>query len=99
MLELIETDADFKFIVKEMLRLELSLQSARLKQKESMGGSEGVTTFVILKGLHDDNDRLKEMGVTQIDGVDIAQIQNAINPSAEPKIERLEEEIARPEGG
>jgi len=97
MLELFETDADFKFAVKEMLKLESSMQSARIKRDPVGGGGGRVTTFVILKGLQTE-DEVMGTGV-QSKTLDLQQIANAYNPSAQPKIDRPEEEISRPEGG
>lgn len=94
LLDLMSNDADFKFAMKELMKIEASIASAKIRSKEAQQLSN-TTTFVILKGLHDDVVGLK----VKSDGViDMAQVQDAINPSSEPRIE-FKEEMARPEGG
>lgn len=79
-------------MVKELLKIESSLLAAEIKTKEYNRGGNQVT-FVILQGLQTAADVVKKS-----DGLDIDQIENALNPEAAPKI-AYEEEIARPEEG
>jgi hypothetical protein len=85
----------FGFLVKELLKIETALMSAKIRSKESGMGSN-VTTFVILKGLDDEKNIVN--GIVDITGrgVDVAQIRDAINPTAEQKIEPNEPEVEGP---
>lgn len=92
LLDLMSNDADFKFAMKELMRIEASIASAKIRSKDSPQDGN-TTTFVILKGLHDDVVGVK---AKSDDVIDMDQVQDAINPSSEPRIE-LKEEMVRPE--
>jgi hypothetical protein len=75
---LMESDAEFKFVVKELLKIEASLMAAQSRKEGSTGESGNQCVFVILKGLETDKEIL---GLTsETSGLDIKQIQHALNP-------------------
>jgi hypothetical protein len=81
LLKLIKSDDKLLLaMVKELMKIEASLMSTELKNKEFGGGN--TVTFVVLKGLHDEVPEI--MGTDKT--VDLAQVANAINPTAEKKI-------------
>jgi hypothetical protein len=93
LMELMKNDADFKFAMKELMKIESSIASAQVKSKEL--GNGNMTTFVVLKGLHSD----PSMDIKKVNGViDFAQVSDAFSPTTEKKI-AYEEEMVRPEGG
>lgn len=94
LVKMMANDKDFKFAMKELLRLASAAKVARIKTKENGGGNGNVTTFVILKGLHDEVVMTAERANSDID---LDQIRDAVNPTSEPKI-AYEPEIERPEG-
>jgi hypothetical protein len=81
--ELMNDDKEFKFIVKELLKIEASLLSAKIrKEGDNDGGKGGVgqqNFFVVLKGLEDEKKLLSDAGVVD-KTVDMKQIQRAMNP-------------------
>lgn len=78
LVELMEADTEFKFMVKELMKIESALMSARVKKEEVSGVLNQRNFFVILKGLDDDRQILDS---TQVDKtVDMKQISRAINP-------------------
>jgi hypothetical protein len=99
--ELIKSDdKQFVFMVKELMKIEAQLMSAKIKAKEGPGGVGNVTTFVIIKGLEDEKKIIELSSGDMVSGKndeelrrieeetpDIGQALDAINPSAEPKIE------------
>lgn len=76
LVELMESDAEFKFVVKELMKIESALMAAKARKNEEPGGSGQQNFFVILKGLEDEKKFLPVRDKT----VDMAQITNAINP-------------------
>ena len=98
LVQLMANDIDFKFAMKELMRIEASLLGAKIRAKDTGGGNGNVTTFVVLKGLHDEGPQL--LGEKKDSLIDIAQITNAVSPTAEPKIEYDDsEDFAKPEAG
>lgn len=91
LVKMMANDSDFKFAMKELLKLASAAKVAKIKTKE-VGGSGNVTTFVILKGLHDDVVMTAEKKDSVID---FDQIRDAVNPTSEPKI-AYEPEMERP---
>jgi hypothetical protein len=95
LLELMKGDADFKSMMKELIKIETSLASAKIKAKENGITGGNTTTFVILKGLHDTPD----IEMKQVEGVDMPQVISALNPeNVLEKVEYIPDDIARPEG-
>lgn len=91
LLNLIKDDDKLLMVmVKELMKIEASLMSTEIRSKETTNNQNA--TFVILKGLYDDGAAV----VQKVEGVDIAQIQDVLNPLSEPK-ETYEVTIARPE--
>jgi hypothetical protein len=99
LVSMMETDAEFKFMIKELVRIETALLSAKIRTKEDPASQTNNMVFVILKGLEDEHKVMK-----QIEGIDMKQIDNALNPNAPPVYEADEQESmsiggqAAPEG-
>ncbi len=80
LMEIFESDTEFKLGVKALLKIESDLMAAKIRKDssgESQGGVANQNFFVVLKGLED--------GPKMIEGktdstVDIKQIQRAMNP-------------------
>jgi len=86
LVELMESDTEFKFVVKELMKIESALMSAKARKNEEPGGVGQQNFFVILKGLEDEKKFLGTVDKT----VDMKQISQAINPeenSYEPEEE------------
>ena len=78
LMELMKTDFEFKFAMKELMKIESALVSSKIKSRENGGGNgESVATLVILKGLYDEDPK---KGVKQDERVDLDQVANALNP-------------------
>ena len=90
LVQLMENDTDFKFAVKELLKIEAALMAAKIRKD---GGGEGLgggqqNFFVVLKGLEDEKRFLPAGEIDKI--VDMKQIARAMNPeenSYEPEEE------------
>jgi HD-GYP domain-containing protein (c-di-GMP phosphodiesterase class II) len=78
-------------MIKELMKYETSLMATEIRNKENNVGGN-TATFVILKGLQTAED---VMVVKEEGPIDMKQVRDAINPSAEKKIE-YEEEMERP---
>jgi len=76
LVELMESDTEFKFVVKELMKIESALMSAKARKNEEPGGVGQQNFFVILKGLEDEKKFLGAVDKT----VDMKQISQAINP-------------------
>ena len=74
-------------MVTQLVKLETQLMEAEIKGKNN--GLMGSVTFVVIKGLHD----VVETKEVKDKTVDIAQIQDAFNPTTEPKQEAPEEKL------
>jgi len=86
LVELMESDTEFKFVVKELMKIESALMAAKARKNEEPGGVGQQNFFVILKGLEDEKKFLGPVDKT----VDMKQISKAINPeenSYEPEEE------------
>ena len=94
LVELMETDSEFKFAVKELMKIESSLLAAKLRKADD-GGQGGVgqqNFFVVLKGLEDEK---KYLNMGKVDKtVDMKQIQRAINPDM-GEVYEAEEEVGK----
>ena len=84
--ELIEgDDKQFVFMVKELMKIESQLMSAKIRAREDLNGTAQQTVFVVLKGLEDDP-RLTQplLDVTPGEGgdeeIDQRQIAAALTP-------------------
>jgi hypothetical protein len=77
--KLMESDREFMTMVKELMKIESALLSARIRKEGDGGLGGGQGFFVILKGLESDNDVLKNAG----DGtIDMKQVAHVLDPSA-----------------
>ncbi len=76
LVELMESDTEFKFVVKELMKIESALMSAKARKNEEPGGVGQQNFFVILKGLEDEKKFLPVGDKT----VDMRQITQAISP-------------------
>ena len=86
LVKLMESDTEFKFVVKELMKIESALMSAKARKNEEPGGVGQQNFFVILKGLEDEKKFLGAVDKT----VDMKHISQAINPeenSYEPEEE------------
>jgi hypothetical protein len=92
LMSLMEADAEFKFFVKELMKIEAALLAAKLRKGEDEGGNKigQQNFFVVLKGLEDEK---KFLGVDD-KTVDMKQIQRAMNPTADQSYEQ-EEEVSK----
>lgn len=79
-------------MVKELLKIESSLLATEIRNKDTNVGGGNQVTFVILKGLQNEDE---VMGKKE-SAIDLEQLADSINPSAVPKID-YKEEMARPE--
>lgn len=70
-------DKQFVFMVKELMKIEAQLMSAKIRAKEDLNGGAQQTVFVVLKGLEDTP---KMLDVTPEDDVDHRQIAAALTP-------------------
>lgn len=70
-------DKQFVFMVKELMKIEAQLMSAKIRAKEDLNGGAQQTVFVVLKGLED---MPKMLDVTPEDDVDHRQIAAALTP-------------------
>jgi hypothetical protein len=95
LMDLVANNKDFSSMVKELLKVESAILSAKMKEKDNgiTGGSAAV--FVIIKGLEDEK-RVKEAIKLTDTGVDLEQVMNALNPNAEKRVE-VEEKVEGPE--
>lgn len=70
-------DRQFVFMVKELMKIEAQLMSAKIRAKEDLNGGAQQTVFVVLKGLED---MPKVLDVTPDDDIDHRQIAAAMTP-------------------
>lgn len=70
-------DKQFVFMVKELMKIEAQLMSAKIRAKEDLNGGAQQTVFVVLKGLEG---MPKMLDVTPEDDVDHRQIAAALTP-------------------
>ncbi len=94
LVELMENDGEFKFAVKELMKIESSLLAAKIRKADDGRGGVGQQNFfVVLKGLEDEK---KYLGAGRVDKtVDMKQIQRAINPDMGEVYEAEEEEVSQ----
>lgn len=90
LMSLMEADSEFKFFVKELMKIEAALLAAKLRKGEDESGNRvgNQNFFVVLKGLEDEKKYLTA-GVED-KTVDMKQIARAMNPdehSYEPEEE------------
>jgi len=77
LVELMEKDAEFKFMIRELVKVEASLLASKIKAKEGPDSIANNMVFVVLKGLEEEKTVMK-----QIEGVDMKQVTDALNPDA-----------------
>lgn len=92
--ELCADDKQFLFMVKELMKIEAGLMSAKIKRNEDGEGGGQTTVFVVMKGLVDDipaapksKARVIDVGDNDGDGdqeVDFKQIEHMLNPESPP---------------
>ena len=73
--KLMKEDKQFVFMVKELMKIEAALLSAKIRAKEDPGAPANQMVFVVLKGLADEVKLQEQMG-----DVDMKQITGALNP-------------------
>ncbi|HHT9136785.1 MAG TPA: hypothetical protein ACFYEK_06000 [Candidatus Wunengus sp. YC60] len=88
-------DKDFAAVVKELLKVESALLSAKMKKDGDGGPGNSAAVFVIIKGLEDEKRVDKAIKLTDT-GVDLEQVMNALNPNAEKRVV-VEEKVEGPE--
>lgn len=72
-------DKQFVFMVKELMKIEAQLMSAKIRAKEDLSGSAQQTVFVVLKGLEDDP-RILDVSPVEDTDIDQRQIAAALTP-------------------
>ena len=92
-----DDDKEFKFMVKELLKIEASLMAAKIRKEgdTESPGSRQQNFFVVLKGLEEEKKLLSDAGVVD-KTVDMKQIQRAINPDLGEVYEAEEESKSVP---
>jgi hypothetical protein len=82
LVRLMEADAEFKFFIKELTKIETSLLAARIRKNENEDGTKigQQNFFVVLKGL-EDTPVIK--GNDPNSALDMMQIESALNPNAQ----------------
>ena len=104
---LMDDDKEFKFMVKELLKIEAALLSAKIRAKEDPSVPANQMVFVVLKGLEDEVRVNKAMRGGDDKTVDMKQIAHALNPEGglyeldaeeENKGDRPDEIIKKVEG-
>lgn len=94
LLELLEGDAEFKFAVKELLKIEASLIAAKIRKDGDIApGQQAQSVFVVLKGL---DVATAQITVSDDKTVDLKQISRAINPTDDGSYEGEEESSTAP---
>jgi hypothetical protein len=95
---LMEGDTEFKFFVKELMRVELSQMVARMKVTENPANPVSQNFFVILKGLEGGQGPQTMVGV-DADGktVDVTQISRALDPGNTDRVEETRDSQAAPD--
>jgi hypothetical protein len=80
LVELLENDSEFKFAVKELVKVDTALLAAKIRNKEDEQGMKvgQQNFFVVLKGL--DDGPVKSLGCVVDKTVDMKQIARALNP-------------------
>jgi hypothetical protein len=83
-------DKQFLFMVKELMKIETSLLSAKIRTKEdnTVGGQQ--TVFVVLKGLDAPMQKVVDMSVPVEERKYIERAQRMVNPDMEFKDETVE---------
>lgn len=74
LVELMESDPEFKFMVKELMKIESALLAAKIRSDKGPDMQANQMVFVVLKGLEE------EKKFEQVGDVDIKQIARAMNP-------------------
>ncbi len=82
LLELMKSDAEFKSMVKELVKVETSLVAASIRKSGEGpgGGPQTQNFFVVLKGLEDEKKFFPCEGEDKT--IDMKQIRNAIDPDS-----------------
>ncbi len=93
--ELVANDKDFSSMVKELLKIESAILSAKMKEKDNGFGGGSAAVFVIIKGLEDEKRVDNAIKLTDT-GVDLEQVMNALNPNYEKPVE-AENKVEGPE--
>jgi len=100
--ELCADDKQFLFMVKELMKIEAGLMSAKIKRNEDGEGGGQTTVFVVMKGLVDEPIKSPTKTIDIVDEssetVDFKQIEHMLNPEAPPYEEpkELEPEVVGP---
>jgi hypothetical protein len=71
-------DRQFVFMVKELMKIEVALLTAKIRQKEDPQQQGNQTVFVVLKGLEDE--KRFETESVKAGSVDLKQISQVLNP-------------------
>jgi NurA-like 5'-3' nuclease len=74
--ELMQSDSEFKFAVRELLKIEGALLAAKIRKEGDNSGATQQNVFVVLKGLDEDKKYIEMFDKT----VDLKQISRATNP-------------------
>jgi hypothetical protein len=88
LVDMMKADSEFKFMVKELMKIESSLMAARIRSKEE-GVNSNRMVYVVLKGLEDEKLLEKQMNT----GIDLKQLERATNPESD--LTPYEEEVSQ----
>jgi hypothetical protein len=82
LVELMKSDSEFKYFVRELMKIEASLLAVKLRRNEEADGSKSSQQnfFVVLKGLEGDKQLVQSMTDKT---VDLKQIQHAMQAATE----------------
>jgi len=87
LVDLMENDAEFKFAMKELMKIESALLAAKIRTKAtSTGGSDRQSFFVVLKGLEQEKPVAAAFS-NRDTPIDLKQVMSAINPETTTKYE------------
>lgn len=79
LMELMKSDTEFKFAMKELIKVEVGLMQAKMRAKEDNSGAANQMVFVVLKGLEEEKKITSKLNMG--DGaIDVKQISVALNP-------------------
>ena len=88
--KLMESDSEFKFAVKELMKIESALLAAKIRKSDGPDAPQSQSVFVVLKGL--------EAGSVEMaaSGLDMRQISEALNPLSAKREDVMEAKSVDP---
>lgn len=86
LMELMKSDTEFKFAMKELIKVEVGLMTAKMRAREENPGSANQMVFVVLKGLEEEKKITSKLDMGK-GAIDMKQISRAINPDGSEFVE------------